>query len=225
MRNQHTPILREGWPYIAFALLILLILIIFRLPYWLTVPWFCLTAWVVAFFRNPERDVAPGDETIVCPADGEVVAVEEIEDQRFGLGRCRRICIFMSPFNVHVNRVPLNGTVKQLRYRPGRYYIASDAKASEHNEQCAMVLETPAKQTVVVVQIAGMLARRIVTYAQEGDFLTKGKRFGLIRFGSRVDLYLPLTATIDAVKGDRVFGGSTALGRLPNGEQNAKSQG
>ncbi|HPQ71267.1 MAG TPA: phosphatidylserine decarboxylase family protein [bacterium] len=217
MRNQNTPILREGWPFIAISTLILLIFIVFRLPLWLTLPWLALTVWIVAFFRNPDRPIAMGDEAIICPADGVVVAVEEIDDPTYGMGRCKRVCIFMSPFNVHVNRVPVTGTVKKIRYRPGRYYVASDEKASEHNEQCAMVLETPGGKHVAAVQIAGMLARRIVTYPREGENLVKGQRYGLIRFGSRVDLYLPLEAEIDVVKGDRVFGASSAIGRLPDG--------
>jgi len=217
MRNQHTPIVREGLPFIAVSLLVLLALIVFRLPLWLTIPWFLLTVWVIAFFRNPNRHIVAGKDAIVCPADGEVVAVEEIEDTRYGMGQCRRVCIFMSPFNVHVNRVPVDGVVDEIRYNAGKFYVASDAKASDDNEQCAMVLKTPAGQRIVVVQIAGMMARRIVTYAQKSDVLKKGQRYGLIRFGSRVDLYLPPEAEVGVFKGDRVFGGSTSIGRLPDG--------
>ena len=225
MRNRNTIVLREGRPFIIAALVLLALLWLVSAPCWLLAVWLLLTVFVVAFFRNPERVIPTGEGLIACPADGEVVAVEELDDQRFGLGRCRRVCIFMSPFNVHVNRVPVSGRVREVRYRPGRYYVASDAKASEHNEQCAVVLETPARQRVVMVQIAGMLARRIVTYPRPGDELIRGQRYGLIRFGSRVDLYLPFGSTIDVLRGDRVFGGSTVIGRMPHDGENAAAQG
>ena len=197
---------------------VLLLLLIFNAATWFTIIWLLLTAFVVAFFRNPEREIPTAADAVVCPADGEVVDIAELDDPRFGMGRCRRVCIFMSPFNVHVNRVPFDGTVQEVRYRPGRYYVASDAKASEHNEQCALILTTPGGQRIVAVQIAGMLARRIVTYPRPGDALTKGQRYGLIRFGSRVDLYLPLSASLLVVKGDRVFGGTTVIGRFTDGQ-------
>lgn len=214
MYNQNTPILKEGIPFIAIAGLLLLILIVFKLPWYVTLPWLLLTIFVVAFFRNPQRDLAAGDDAIICPADGEVVAVEEIDDARYGMGRCRRVCIFMSPFNVHVNRVPVSGRVLEVRYNPGKFLVASAEKASLDNEQSALILETPGGRRVVVVQIAGMLARRIVSYPRVGDRLYKGQRFGLIRFGSRVDLYLPPEAEIEVRRGDRVFGASTRIGRL-----------
>jgi len=220
MRNRHTPILREGMPFIVPALVILLVILVLHFPAWITAIWLLLAIFIVAFFRNPERVIPPGEKLIACPADGEVVLVDEVDDQRHGLGRCRRVCVFMSPFNVHVNRAPVSGKVVAVRYRPGRFYVASDAKASEHNEQCALVLETADGLRIAAVQIAGMLARRIVTYPREGDELIKGQRYGLIRFGSRVDLYLPFGSTIDVVRGDRVFGGSTVIGRLPDDGKN-----
>lgn len=214
MYNQNTPIVKEGFPFIAIAGLILLILLVFRMPWYLTVPWLLVTIFVVAFFRNPQRDLAIGEDAIICPADGEVVAVEEIDDARYGMGRCRRVCIFMSPFNVHVNRVPVTGRVVEVRYNPGKFLVASAEKASLDNEQSALIVETPGGLRVVTVQIAGMLARRIVSYPKAGDRLYKGQRFGLIRFGSRVDLYLPLAAEIEVRKGDRVQGATTRVGRL-----------
>lgn len=220
MRNQHTPILREGLPFIAVSSLILLALLVFRLPLYVTLPWLALTIFVISFFRNPPRMVVPGDDVIVCPADGEVIYIEEVDDDRFGMGRCRRISIFMSPFNVHCNRVPISGRVLDVQYRPGKFLVASAEKASLDNEQCALILETADGQRVVAVQIAGMLARRIVTYPQPGQLLTKGQRYGLIRFGSRVNLYVPLSAQIDVIKGDRVFGAATRIGRLPHAAQN-----
>lgn len=219
MRNKHTLIVREGLPYIAIAVMVLLILIVFRLPAWLSVPWFILTVWVVAFFRNPERVASSEKDELLAPADGEVVAVEKIDDDRYGLGKCRRVCIFMSPLNVHVNRVPINGTVLEIRRRPGRFHVASSPLASDDNEQTAVIFKTDPGQTVVMVQIAGKMARRIVTYPQAGDQLQKGQRFGLIRFGSRVDLYLPLASTIKVAKGERVFGGSSIIGRMPHGDE------
>lgn len=218
MRNQNTLVLTEGRPFIAVAAVVLLALLAFRAPWLLTVAWAALTAFVVSFFRNPARLVPPGDDVIVAPADGEIVSVAEIDDARFGLGKCQRVCTFMSPFNVHVNRVPLTGKVVDVQYRPGRFLVASAEKASLDNEQCAVIVEMPNGQRYVVVQIAGMLARRIVTYPREGDTLIRGMRYGLIRFGSRVDLYLPLSAKIEVRQGDRVCGASSRLGRLTDGE-------
>jgi phosphatidylserine decarboxylase len=214
MRNQHTMLLREGYPLIAGAALALLIMVVFRLPLWVTIPWLLVTVWVVSFFRNPQRAIAPGPDTIICPADGEVVAVLEVDDERFGLGKCRRVSVFMSPFNVHVNRVPLNGKVVDKTYRKGSFLMASAQKASLDNEQCALTIQTPNGKRYVVVQIAGMLARRIITYPEVDTELVRGQRYGLIRFGSRVDLYLPLEAQIDVMVGDKVQGAATAIGRL-----------
>ncbi len=218
MRRHDPLILREGLPFIGIAGLILLVLIVFHLPLWITAPWFLLFAWVVAFFRNPRRTIPTVADAIICPADGEVVSVMEVDDERYGMGQCRRVCIFMSPFNVHSNRVPLSGTVIDKIYHKGKFLIASAEKASLDNEQCALVIQTPGGRRVVVVQITGMLARRIVTYPQVGDELERGERYGLIRFGSRVDLYLPLAAQIEVVKGDMVQGGTMVIGRLSDGE-------
>lgn len=218
MRNRNTPIAREGLPFIAIAALALLILIVFHLPWWLTLAWLVLSGGVVAFFRNPQREIPPGDDTIICPADGEVVSVAEVDDQRYGLGTCRRVCIFMSPFNVHINRVPLSGVVVDKKHHHGKFLMASSEKASLDNEQCALTIELPDGRRIVVVQIAGMLARRIVSYPEIGTRLDRGQRFGLIRFGSRVDLYLPTEAEIDVATGDRVFGAATIIGRLPDAQ-------
>jgi phosphatidylserine decarboxylase len=219
MRSQHNLILREGYPFIAAAGLILLVFAIFDVPSLLTWLWLAVTVFVIAFFRNPTRAIVPGDDVLASPADGEVVAVAEVDDGRYGLGRCRRVSIFMSPFNVHANRVPINGQVIEMRYRPGKFFVASAEKASLDNEQCAMILETARGERLVVVQIAGWLARRIVAYPREGDTLTKGELYGLIRFGSRVDLYVPSSAQLEVVPGDRVFGGSTRMGRLSDGHE------
>jgi len=216
MRNQNTPIAREGFPFIAVAVLALTALLVFHVPWWLTLAWAVVTGWVVAFFRNPQRAIPPGDDAIVCPADGEVVSVAEVDDARYGMGHCRRVCIFMSPFNVHINRVPLSGVVVDKQHHRGRFLMASAEKASLDNEQCGLVVQLPDGRRYGVVQIAGMLARRIVSYPVVGDRLTRGGRFGLIRFGSRVDLYLPTEAEIAVTTGDRVFGGATTIGRLPD---------
>jgi phosphatidylserine decarboxylase len=214
MKNENTIVAAEGRPFIAVAALILLVMLVFHAPWWATTVWAALTIFVVAFFRNPHRVVPPGADAIVSPADGEVIAVAEFDDMRFGMGRCKRLSIFMSPFNVHVNRVPLTAKVLDVQYRPGRFLVASAEKASLDNEQCAVIAETPGGRRFVFVQIAGMMARRIVTYARPGDQLVKGMRYGLIRFGSRVDLYLPLSAEIEVRPGDRVRGAATRIGRL-----------
>ncbi|MDP8225290.1 MAG: phosphatidylserine decarboxylase family protein [Candidatus Lernaella stagnicola] len=219
MRRQDPYIVREGWPFIAVAALILLVFIVFHLPLWITIPWLLVFVWVVAFFRNPPRTPPVEKDAIICPADGEVVSVAEIDDERYDHGRCRRVCIFMSPFNVHVNRAPVSGKVIKKETHHGKFLIASAEKASLDNEQCALTIQMPGGRLVTVVQIAGMVARRIVTYPNVGDTVERAERFGLIRFGSRVDLYLPLEAEIDVVVGDHVKGAATCIGRLSDGEQ------
>lgn len=169
------------------------------------------SAW---FFRNPRRAAPSQEGAVVSPADGRIVGIEEVVDERLGLGRAKRVSIFMSPFDVHVNRAPLEGTVADVLYNPGKFFVATDDKASLMNEQNALVLETVKGPRIGVVQIAGFIARRIVCYARPGDRLSRGARFGLIRFGSRVDLYLPPATHLHVGVGDRVKGGESIVGYL-----------
>lgn len=174
-----------------------------------------LAGFVGAFFRNPQRAI-PGDErTVVSPADGRVLEVGEIEDEE---GRKQlRVGIFLSVFNVHVNRVPVAGRVVSVERSGSRYLAAFNRRAEEENVRCALVLRTAAGEWVRVVQITGLIARRIVCHPQPGEWLERGIRYGLIRFGSRTDVVMPLEAQPRVEPGQRVRGGSTILAVLPGG--------
>jgi len=214
MQKTELPLALEGYPFIFFCAFATLVLALLGL----IVPALAgllLTGFVTYFFRDPTR-VLPGQPgAIVCPADGKVIVVDEIDDDRFLQARVRKISIFMNIFNVHVNRIPLTGTVERVVLSPGKFYAADKDKAVLHNEYCALTLSTPNQQRYAVVQIAGLIARRIVCRAEPGDRVLAGERFGLIRLGSRVDLYLPLSAQIAVKVGDTVRAGETALGVLP----------
>lgn len=171
--------------------------------------------WVSYFFRDPERQGDRGDRLVVSPADGRIVMVVEVDEPAFVLGRARRVSVFMNIFNVHVNRYPVSGTIAYLHYNPGKFLNAAADKASLENEQRSVGIETGASRTRILVrQIAGLIARRIVTYGSVGDDVTQGERMGIIRFGSRVDVFLPLDATVRVVPGQRVLAGVTVLADL-----------
>lgn len=172
-----------------------------------------LTLFVVAFFRNPQRAL-PGDErTVVSAADGRVLEVAEIEDEAGE--KALRIAVFLSVFNVHVNRAPLAGRVESVKHVQGKYLAAFDPKIDKENARCELTLRTARGERVRVIQIVGLIARRIVCHPQQGEWLERGMRYGLIRFGSRTDVILPLTAVPQVKKGDKVRGGSTILATLP----------
>lgn len=213
MQKTELPLALEGYPFIYFGSFVTLILALLGL----TLPALAgllLTGFATYFFRDPSRVLPEAHGSIVCPADGKVIRIEEIDDDRFLHARVRKISIFMNVFNVHVNRIPLAGTVERVVLSPGAFYAADKDKAVLHNEFCALTLTTPDKQRYAVVQIAGLIARRIVCRAEPGDRVLAGERFGMIRFGSRVDLYLPLSATITVKVGDKTRAGETALGIL-----------
>ncbi|HXC56977.1 MAG TPA: phosphatidylserine decarboxylase [Rhizomicrobium sp.] len=213
------PIHREGWPFIAIFVALNGVL------YWLS-PWAGLafapvTLWCIAFFRDPERTPPPGERSVVSPADGVLLPmVDAVPPQELGLGPepRRRLSIFMNVFNVHVNRMPVSGTVVALAYRPGRFFNASFDKASVHNERMSARLRPqngsdPAAD-LAVVQIAGLVARRIVCDVKQGDAVARGTRYGMIRFGSRLDVYLPPTAKIVIKDGTVTRAGETVLAEL-----------
>ncbi len=164
----------------------------------------------VWFFRDPERVVPAGDGIAVSPADGKVILITKAADPIYGT-ECTRISVFMNLFSVHVNRSPVSGTVKAIRYFPGKFFNASLDKASEDNERCAYAMEDADGRPWVFVQIAGLIARRIVCRAEEGDTLPRGGRFGLIRFGSRMDVYLPSDYVPSVKVGDTVFAGHSVI--------------
>ncbi|SMC46219.1 phosphatidylserine decarboxylase [Desulfocicer vacuolatum DSM 3385] len=173
-----------------------------------------LFAFVCWFFRDPERTIPPQSNALVSPADGKVISIETIENSTVVSGSCIRVCIFMNVFNVHVNRVPMGGKVEKVTYFPGKFFNASLDKASEHNERNALVIKTPQGAVYGVVQIAGLIARRIVCHIKPGDRLERGKRYGMIRFGSRLDLHLPLNTNIAVTLGQKVSAGSSIVGYL-----------
>ena len=191
VRKQFVPIHREGWPFIAiFAVVANLLAWI-----WSPLGWIggILTVWCIYFFRDPVRTVPVGEGLVISPADGRVsMIVEAVPPPELGLSDepMTRISIFMNVFNCHVNRVPVSGTIETIAYRPGLFLNAELDKASEDNERNAIIVNT-GRERFGVVQIAGLIARRIVGFVEEGDRLSVGERFGLIRFGSRVDVYLP----------------------------------
>ena len=169
----------------------------------------------LAFFRDPEREVPSDPNLIVAPADGTVMDIIELEETEVLKGKTRRVGIFLSIFDVHTNRAPIDGRVVYRQHRPGLFLDARRADCSEKNESMTWAFENP-RVTIVARQITGAIARRIVAWANVGDQLKKGDRFGMIRFGSRTELYLPLSATVLVKEGDHVAGGSTPIAQLPN---------
>ena len=213
MQKTELPLALEGYPFIFFSgFATLIFALLGLLP--LALLGLLLTGFVTYFFRDPARVLPEDPNAVVCPADGKVIIVSEVDDTRFLQSRVQKISIFMNVFNVHVNRIPVSGTVEHVALSPGKFYSADKDKAVLHNEFCAMTLATPEGHRYTMVQIAGLIARRIVCRAERGDQVTAGQRFGLIRFGSRVDLYLPLTTRVTVKVGETVRAGETVLGYL-----------
>ena len=214
MKNQHQPVAVEGYPFIG--------LFAFFSLFCAAVEWNCLatiglglTLFAIYFFRNPERFSNEEDNVFVAPADGKVIFVGKVPENRyFGGEEVTKVSIFMNVFNVHVNRVPINCKVIDQFYNQGRFFNASLDKASLENEQSGLLLETDSGLKVLCVQIAGLIARRIVSYPENGDLLERGRRYGLIRFGSRVDMYFPEGVEVSAKLGDITVAGESVLGRL-----------
>jgi phosphatidylserine decarboxylase len=207
---------REGIPFIliGFAVLAIALVALVMRPGGVTVGIAAVCAvlaiWVVWFFRDPERTGPRGDTVVIAPADGRIVQVMEVDEPTFMGGRAIRIAIFMNVFNVHVNRYPVTGKVVYRHYNPGLFINAAEDKASLDNEQASVGIEAGTRK-VLVRQIAGLIARRIVTYSKVGDAATQGDRFGIIRFGSRVDVYLPLGSVPKVKVGELTSAGTTVL--------------
>jgi phosphatidylserine decarboxylase len=172
------------------------------------------TAAIAAFFRDPQRRIPEGEGLVVSPADGKVVSIADIKGESPVSGAATRVSIFLSPLDVHINRVPVAGKIEEIRYQPGKFLAAYKEEASEQNEQNALKIIDSQGRVFGVVQVAGVMARRIVCWAKAGDSLRRGERFGLIMFGSRTDLYLPRGCSIEVSEGQRVKGGETILGRF-----------
>jgi phosphatidylserine decarboxylase len=213
MKEPTVPVAKEGVPFIFFAAMLSLIFAVLHYVI-LCFASMLLTAFVLYFFRDPERIASEDEDAIVSPADGKVILIEKVFDERYVKEHVYKISIFMNIFNVHVNRVPFPGKVSKVIYTPGTFYSANTERSSLGNESCAVVMETAGGRKIAFVQIAGLIARRIVCWVIGGDELIKGERFGLIRFGSRVDLYLPLQTQLEISKGQKVRAGETVLGFL-----------
>ena len=213
IRSGLAPVHREGWRFIAIFGAVTLLLYWFGL--WpLAAIGALLTAWCAYFFRDPQRVTPLGDHLIISPADGQVSAIEKlVPPPELDLPRepMLRISVFMNVFDVHINRSPVAATIKKIIYVPGLFLSTDLDKASLDNERQAFTLEMPNGVALGVVQIAGLVARRIVKFVSEGDALQAGQRFGLIRFGSRVDVYLPMNTTVTVGVGQRAISGETVL--------------
>ncbi len=211
MPEKRWPIVREGFPFILIAALLALF---FALLGWKVLPYLfiLLTLYIAWFFRNPKRKIPNLENVILAPADGTIVHLGECEENRFLNEKRLKISIFMSLFDVHINRAPVTGKIVQRKYNPGRFIAANVEKASLLNEQNALLLETEDRFRILLIQIAGFVARRIVCYAGEGSFLKKGEIFGLIRFGSRIDLYLPIDVKPIVRMGQHVKAGESVIG-------------
>jgi phosphatidylserine decarboxylase len=206
---------REGYTYMALGLA-LSVLALASAPWWIAVPLIVLTGLVINFFRDPERIVPGGDHLVTAPADGKVVAITDVvEEERFLQRPCRRVSIFMSPVNVHVNRIPVDGVVLAVEHSEGRFHAAFLDKASELNERNAVAVEDPRGERFLFVQIAGQLARRIVCNVAPGDQVRRGDRYGMIMFGSRLDLYVPEVVKLHVAMGEHVKAGETIIGSYP----------
>jgi phosphatidylserine decarboxylase len=209
----HPIIAREGWPFIAAALAAAAVV------YWLAGAWWALPLWLIAlfmvqFFRDPPRLVPSDPGVVLSPADGRIVVVERVQDP-YLKREALKVSVFMNVFNVHSNRSPVDGEVRECWYHPGRFFNADLAKASLENERNALWIRTPDGADITCVQVAGLIARRILCYVRPGQHMARGERFGFIRFGSRVDLYLPPDAVPRARVGDRVYAAETVLAVLP----------
>lgn len=212
---------REGISTLIFALIVFIILIvfinlfvdIFWLKSILILPLVVIYILIVWFFRNPERKTSSQPLDLVAPVDGKVVEIKETEENEYLKGKCRQISIFMSPLNVHVCRYPVSGEVTYTKYHPGKYLVAFHPKSSDLNERTTVVVENKGGQ-VLFRQIAGAVARRIVLYPEKGDKAKAGSEYGFIKFGSRLDVFLPLDAEVNINLGDIVKGGTDIIGKL-----------
>jgi len=214
-KNRHPIIAREGWPFLVLATILAGLSSVYCV--YLAIPMWIIFLFILQFFRDPPRVTTGGDSAVSAPADGRVIVIDEAHDP-YTNQTSLKISIFMNVFNVHSNRIPVSGTVDAKQYYPGRFFNAALDKASDNNERNALLLTSKEGHRVTCVQIAGLIARRILCYVDEGSNVIKGERFGFIRFGSRVDLYLPKTTKALVSLGDKVVGGETLVAELPISE-------
>lgn len=209
----HPVIAREGWPFLAGIVVISILVTIWS--GWASIPFWLLSLFVLQFFRDPARMAPDGELNVLSPADGRIVVVQETQDPYHENRDALKISVFMNVFNVHSNRSPVDAQVLSIDYFGGKFFNAALDKASLENERNAMVLRTKHGHIVTAVQVAGLVAKRILCYAKPGDSLHHGQRYGFIRFGSRVDVYLPIGSRPRVAIGDKVSATSTVLAELP----------
>ncbi|SNT21091.1 phosphatidylserine decarboxylase [Noviherbaspirillum humi] len=212
MKNYPHPIIaREGWPFLGLAVAIAVIVTVLA-PGW-SIPFWLIALFVLQFFRDPAREIPQKANAVLSPADGRIVVVEKAQDP-YANREALKISVFMNVFNVHSNRSPVDGKIQSAQYFPGKFVNADLDKASLENERNALTITTTGGQLVTCVQVAGLIARRILCYVKPGDNLQRGQRYGFIRFGSRVDVYLPLNASPKVTVGDKVSATETILAEL-----------
>jgi phosphatidylserine decarboxylase len=211
MNYKKSPIVLEGLVFFVPLAALSAVSYAFHIS-WLGGFFSAAALFVLWFFRNPERKIPEDVKSVLSPADGRVLKIEEVDRNDMLNGRYKKISIFMSVFNVHVNRMPCSGRVKDIRYRKGKFFSANLDKASELNESNAVLVETDDKKEILTIQIAGLIARRIVCWIEKGMEAIQGERFGLIRFGSRLEVFLPLEAEVLVKRGERVKAGETRIG-------------
>jgi len=216
--HNRLPVAREGIPFIIIGIGFTSILLFLDWEL-LSIFMAVLTLLTICFFRDPERVHVDPKNAILTPADGKVLSIEKLHDgDNHFEGKAVKISIFMSILNAHINRIPMRGNITHLSYHPGKFFSANRDKASLYNERNIVTLETDARQKIVFVQIAGVIARRIACWVTKGDYVVTGQRFGLIRFGSRLELYLPPDSTLTVKKGQKVRAGQTVIGYLGESE-------
>jgi phosphatidylserine decarboxylase len=211
MNYSHPILAKEGWPVIGVSLAVAIIISFFG-GFWTSIPAWIIFVFVVQFFRDPPRAVPEQKDAVLSPADGRIVKIEKVRDS-YAQRDAIMISVFMNVFNVHSNRAGVSGIVRKVQYFPGRFFNANLDKASIDNERNAVIIDVDG-QIITLVQVAGLIARRILCYVKEGDHLFKGQRYGFIRFGSRVDVYLPLHAVPKVSPGDKVYASTTILATL-----------
>ena len=206
---------KEGFPFV-FVSCALTLFFLFLGWLFVSILSAIVSLFVIFFFRDPERNSSEEPKAVLTPADGRILEMQRLEDVNNPLGKpAIKVSIFMSVFNVHVNRVPVGGIIKKVTYHPGRFFSANLDKASKYNENNRIILETVDSYRIAVIQIAGLIARRIACWIKEGDHVIAGTRFGIIRFGSRLEVYLPFESRIIAKEHQKVRAGETIIGYLP----------
>lgn len=213
MNYPHPILAKEGWPFIGISVALALAVAVFGSIAW-SIPFWLIAVFVIQFFRDPGRPVPQGAKDVLSPADGRIVVIEPVDDP-YLKRPALKISVFMNVFNVHSNRSPVDGDVQQRWYNPGAFVNAALDKASTENERNALWIKTRDGQDVTCVQVAGLIARRILCYVDAGAKLARGERYGFIRFGSRVDLYLPPGTKAMVTVGDKVSATATVLAELP----------